>query len=125
MQCGGHSRCTAQQFTDLNCTRSAPSCAAALSRCAQTAISVVSTTGAVLSNLTVGSSNPNSVGDAGAAETVRNGIQAALKQIHGQTTGAARLCVRRGARAQLCQLRLSHFFSNLLLIARCMATVCP
>ena len=100
-------------LTDLHSLRSA-----ALFRCVQTAISVVSTSGAVLSNLTVGSSTPNSVGDAGAAETVRNGIQAALKQIHGPATRATRPALRSALSAAigvfilLC-LRVVHLYLSL------------
>lgn len=49
----------------------------------KTAISVVSEGGAVLASVTVGSTNPNSVGDSEASQTMQQGIKAALDNING------------------------------------------
>ena len=49
----------------------------------KTAIAVVSDSGAVLSAVTVGSTNPNSVGDEEASKTMHEGIKAALGKING------------------------------------------
>ncbi len=49
----------------------------------KTAISIAGEDARVLTTVTVGSSNPNSVSDAGAARTVADGIQLALSNING------------------------------------------
>jgi len=50
----------------------------------KTAISVADQNGRMLTTITVGSSNPNSVTDAGAAHTVSAGIRQALANIGGK-----------------------------------------
>jgi N-acetylglucosamine kinase-like BadF-type ATPase len=45
----------------------------------QTALTVVSSSGSVLSTLTLGSTNPNSVGESGAAQTLQEGVKEVVK----------------------------------------------